>query len=448
MELRDLPSVTDLTAELASDGWAREVTAEIARHALDEARRRIQAGEPADPSALARLELTRIGRIRPKPVINASGVLLNTNLGRAPTHPDAAEAAGRALAEYGNVEFDLSRGHRGGRGAYVHQLITSMTGAESAFVVNNNAGALFLTLAALGTGRQVVISRGELIEIGGSFRLPELMAAAGVWLVEVGTTNRTRLRDYRDAIRPETAMILKVHPSNYRTVGFTEEATYRQLAQEAHRRSLPFVADIGSGLLDAEVPWLHGAPPTWVQGEPAAKQTLADGADLVLFSGDKLLGGPQAGIIAGTRALIDRMRSHPIARGLRCDGATLAALATTLELYADNRGQEVPFWAMASIPTVELEQRSRACLDASGVDGRVASDESVVGAGSVPGQTISGPVIRISGMGTDSVWAALLAGQPSVVARRRDGDLIIDLRAVRADQDEAVAAALANACQS
>ncbi|MGI9649461.1 MAG: L-seryl-tRNA(Sec) selenium transferase [Acidimicrobiia bacterium] len=448
MELRDLPSVNDLMAELEPHGWARSVTAEIARTALDEARRELTAGRNADPSGQARRQLEGLSRIRPRPVVNAAGVLLNTNLGRAPLHPEAARAAATAMSTYGNVEFDLNQGSRGGRGSYVRRLIASLTGADAALVVNNNAGALFLALAALGTDRQIVISRGELIEIGGSFRLPELMAAAGVWLVEVGTTNRTRPSDYREAIRPETAMLLKVHPSNYRTVGFTEEASMSDLAELAHRHRIPLVADIGSGLLDSEVPWISGPPPPWLQGEPAARQALASGADLVLFSGDKLLGGPQAGIIAGDRRLVDRLRRHPIARAMRCDGPTLAALAATLELYADDRGQEIPFWSMAAADESELERRSKALLDASGLDGEVVAGASVVGAGSVPGQTIPSPVLRFSDVDTDAAWLALLAGEPAVVARRLDGDLIVDLRAVEPSDDGAVAAALASACRS
>jgi L-seryl-tRNA(Ser) seleniumtransferase len=352
------------------------------------------------------------------------------------------------LAGYGNVEYDLATGQRGSRGAYLNDLVAAQTGAEAGLVVNNNAGALFLTLAALGVDRQVVISRGELIEIGGSFRLPELMAAAGVWLVEVGTTNRTRTDDYAAAVRPETAMILKVHPSNYRTAGFTEEAGYEALADLAHRRHLPFVADIGSGLLDAEVPWLSGPPPAWVQGEPAARQTLAAGADLVLFSGDKLLGGPQAGVIAGRADLVERLGKHPIARGVRCDGSTLAALATTLELYADGRGSEIPFWAMAAIPAEDLEARSAAVAEAVGADAEVITGESVVGAGSVPGQTIPGPVIRFPGLAGEAVWRRLLAGDPPVVARRREGDLVVDLRTVPPELDAVLTAALTDACRS
>lgn len=448
MELRDLPSVSDLIAALESVGAPRDITAEVARRAIDAAREQIGRGGRPDPIELARAELAGFLRRRPTEVLNAAGVLLNTNLGRAPLHPAAAAAASAALAGYGNVEFDLATGQRGSRGAYLNELVAAQTGAEAALVVNNNAGALFLTLAALGVERQVVISRGELIEIGGSFRLPELMAAAGVWLVEVGTTNRTRTADYAAAVRPETAMILKVHPSNYRTVGFTDEAGYEALADLAHRRHLPFVADVGSGLLDAEVPWLSGPPPGWVQGEPAARQTLAAGADLVLFSGDKLLGGPQAGIIAGRADLVERLRKHPIARGVRCDGSTLAALATTLELYADGRGSEIPFWAMAAIPAEDLEARSAAVAEAVEADAEVITGESVVGAGSVPGQTIPGPVIRFPGLAGDAVWRRLLAGEPPVVARRREGDLVVDLRTVPPELDAALIAALTDACRS
>jgi L-seryl-tRNA(Ser) seleniumtransferase len=448
MELRDLPSVSELMARLEPHGWARSVTAEVARNALTEARRGLMAGEDADPAAAAHRELQRLSRLRPRQVINAAGVLLNTNLGRAPLPPAAAESAATAMTSYGNVEFDLSRGSRGGRGSYVHQLIASLTGADAALAVNNNAGALFLTLAALGTGRQVVISRGELIEIGGSFRLPELMAAAGVWLIEVGTTNRTRPADYREAIRPETAMLLKVHPSNYRTVGFTEEAPIGELAEVAHRHRLPLIADIGSGLLDSEVPWIAGPPPAWLQGEPAARQALASGADLVLFSADKLLGGPQAGIIAGDRRLVDRLRRHPVTRAMRCDGPTLAALAATLELYSDDRAHEIPFWTMAGADEGELERRSKELLVASGLDGEVVAGASVVGAGSVPGQTIPSPLLRFSAVDTDKAWLGLLTGDPAVVARRLDGDLVVDLRAVDPSDDRAVAVALASACRS
>ena len=238
-----------------------------------------------------------------------------------------------------------------------------------------------------------------------------------------------------------------MHPSNYQVVGFTEEAAYADLAALAHRQSLPFVADVGSGLLDGEVPWLKGAPPSWLTSEPAVRQTVATGADLVLFSGDKLLGGPQAGILAGSARLIERLGCHPVARALRCDGSTLAGLTHTLELYADGRGDEVPFWAMVAIPVEELEERATVVVEKAGV-GQVIAGNSVVGAGSVPHQVLPSPVIRIDHAEIDKVWARLLASETAIVTRRHDGALLIDLRAVDQADDSLVGDAPGIACQS
>ena len=447
MDLRELPSVDDLSSSLADAGWAKAVTVEVARQAITESRRLIEDGQTPDPTALARSELARLGRMRPIRLINATGVLLNTNLGRAPVHAAAAAAAGASLTGYSNLEIDLETGKRGKRSAYAKHLIAQLSGAEDALVVNNNSGALFLALAALANDLQVVVSRGELIEIGGSFRLPELMASSGAWLMEVGTTNRTRLKDYQEAIGAETALILKVHPSNYQVVGFTEEVPYGDLAELAHRHHLPLVADIGSGLLDVEVPWLPGAPPPWLTAEPAVRQTISAGADLVLFSGDKLLGGPQAGIVVGGSGLIDRMSRHPVARALRCDASTLAALTQTLELYADGRGGEIPFWAMVALPTADLEERAALVVGKAGC-GQIISGESVVGAGSVPHQVIPSPVIQIEHSDINGLWGRLLNSEVAIVTRRHEGALLIDLRAVDPVDDSAVADALRLACQS
>ncbi len=444
MTLRDLPGVDALAEDLAATGLPHALRVETARHAIAEARRRLREGEPADAAALAGEEAGRLARQRPGAVINATGVLLHTNLGRAPVAPAAADAAREAAAHYAPVEFDLATGRRGGRGAYLHRLVAALTGAEAALVVNNNAGALYLALAALGSGGTVVVSRGELIEIGGSFRLPELMAASGARLVEVGTTNRTRVADYA-AVAGDAALFLKVHPSNYRIEGFSEEAEYGELAALAAEHGIPLVADIGSGLLDERVPWLGGPPPAWLEGEPAARQTLEAGAAVVLFSGDKLLGGPQAGIVAGAAPLLRRMARHPVARALRADAATLAGLAATLELYAAGRGREVPFWAMASLPYGDLERRARAVLGHAGVDGGVVAGHSLPGAGSVPGRVLESPVIRIPGR-PDRMWRRLLAGTPPVVARRDEDALVIDLRAVPESSDAALAAAV-KACR-
>lgn len=447
MEMRELPSVDELSMSLADAGWARAVTIEVARHAIAASRKLIDEGKNPDPASMARTELARLGRMRPLRVINATGVLLNTNLGRAPVHPKAAAAAAASLTGYSNLEYHLDTGKRGQRSAYLDQLVAQLSGAEDGLVVNNNSGALFLTLMALARDLQVVVSRGELIEIGGSFRLPELMAASGAWLREVGTTNRTRLGDYQDAIGAETALILKVHPSNYQVVGFSEEAGYGELASLAHRHHLPFVADVGSGLLDSQVPWLDGAPPAWLGSEPAVRQTVEQGADLVLFSGDKLLGGPQAGIVAGRSELIGRLRHHPVARALRCDGSTLAGVAATLEMYADGRGHEVPFWAMVATTESDLQDRANLVVEKAGI-GEVVAGESLVGAGSVPHQVIPSRIIRVDHADVNRVWSQLLTDELPIVARRHEGALLIDLRAVDPADDSVVADSLRLACQS
>jgi L-seryl-tRNA(Ser) seleniumtransferase len=313
-------------------------------------------------------------------------------------------------------------------------------------VVNNTAGALLLSLAALAGKRSVVVSRGELIEIGGSFRLPDLMAASGAYLTEVGTTNRTRLKDYRKALDDSVGAILKVHPSNYRIEGFTEAASFAELGALAREHGVPFIADVGSGLLDNRVPWLDGPPPAWLAEEPAVRQTLSDGASVVLFSGDKLLGGPQAGIAIGSTEAITAMRAHPVARAVRIAGPMLDALAATLELYADDRGGDIPFWAMASLTDDELDIRCRSVLDSAEISGSVITDRSLPGAGTVPGMGISSPVILIAGE-VESMWRSLLDGPIPIVGRRDERGLIVDLRAVLPSDDAAVAAGLSAACR-
>jgi L-seryl-tRNA(Ser) seleniumtransferase len=437
------PSVDALAASLDDGRLPRAVLVEIARRAVEQWRR--EPGErPAEQ--IAAEEARRLGARRSRRVVNATGVLLHTNLGRAPVAPGAAEAGREAAASYTPLEFDLARGKRGGRAAYAQELLRAVTGSQAALAVNNNAGALFLTIAALAGGKEAVVSRGELIEIGGSFRLPDLMAATGARLVEVGTTNRTRLKDYRKAIRPETALILKVHPSNYRIEGFTEEAGYPEISALAADRGVPFAADVGSGLLDARAPWLEGPPPPWLAGEPAVRQTLEAGADLVLFSGDKLLGGPQAGLIAGRADLVAQIAAHPIARAVRIGAAPLAALAATLEMYASGRGGEIPFWSMASIPTDDLRIRCEAVAAGIGPTAAVAESRSLPGAGSVPGKGIPGPVVEVADP-PDASWERLLAGDPPVVTRREPGRLIADLRAVDPDDDTMVAERIAAACR-
>ena len=449
-DLRSLPSVGALAQYLVTrveDGLPVALATEIARRGIEEARAGALEGHPVDPEATALREAERLSNTRLRRVINATGVILHTNLGRAPLHPSAAVEAGRAATGYGNLEFDLAEGRRGSRGAYLSRLMAHLTGAEAALVVNNNAAALFLVLHTLAAGRPVPVSRGELIEIGGSYRLPRLMAASGAHLVEVGTTNRTRIADYEEAAGDGAAMLLKVHPSNYRVVGFAEQATIGQMAGLGGRLGLPVVYDVGSGLLDAEVPWLEGPPPAWIGDEPGVRQVLADGADLVTFSGDKLLGGCQAGIIAGRADLVARLKANPVARAVRVDGSTIAALTRTAELYAGGRGSEVPFWEMVGRSVATLTERLERLASGAGIVPDVRMSEAMAGAGSVPGMTVPSPVLVLEGRGED-LWLALVGSDPPVVARRAAGDLLIDLRAVDAADDAVLAASLRALCRS
>ena len=322
----------------------------------------------------------------------------------------------------------------------MRDLVAALTGAESAVVVNNNAGALVLSLAAIAGSGRTVVSRGELIEIGGSFRLPDLMATSGAQLVEVGTTNRTKLEDY-EAVIDGAALVMKVHPSNYRIEGFTAEVGWAELASLASEHGVPYVADVGSGLLDTRTPWLEGPPPSWLTGEPGVVQTLEAGADVVLFSGDKLLGGPQAGIAAGRADLIEEMAAHPLTRALRLDASTQAALAVTLEHYAAGAGSAIPFWRMATLGYTELEARHQRVVDESRVAAKVVPSESVPGAGSVPGATIASPAIQVDG-DADELWRTMAAAPVPVIGRRHDGAVLVDLRTVDPDPDVAVIDAL------
>ncbi|MDJ0663015.1 MAG: L-seryl-tRNA(Sec) selenium transferase [Acidimicrobiia bacterium] len=437
MELRDLPRVDTLADRLTANGLTRLVATTVARQVIADARTAIQAGGDADPESDAARIAHQLHGTRPTRMVNATGVLLHTNLGRAPMARRAAEDAQDLLTDYGNVEFDIRTGRRGRRAGYARYLLTVVTGAEAAIIFNNNAAALLVALAAIAGDGNAVVSRGEEIEIGGSFRLPELMAASGANLVEVGTTNRTRLTDY-ERVANEASAFLKVHPSNYRLEGFAESVSYADLAALANRTGVPLIADVGSGLLDANVPWVPGSPPTWLAAEPGVRQTLQDGADVVLFSGDKLLGGPQAGIAVGRSDLITLMAQHPLARAVRIDGATHAALAATLELYADDRGGEIPFWAMASLDYDSLERRHNHLLEALGGRGEVIVGESLPGAGSVPGETIPSPNLRLAGK-ADELWERLLSATPPVLARRREGELILDLRTVDPADDSLLA---------
>jgi L-seryl-tRNA(Ser) seleniumtransferase len=319
-------------------------------------------------------------------------------------------------------------------------LLRIVTGSEDGFAVNNNAGALLLALASVaGNGGKVAVSRGELIEIGGAFRLPDLMAASGATLVEVGTTNRTRLADYARVAESVDA-ILKVHPSNYRVEGFQEEASYADIAGLAHASGIPFIADVGSGLIDEAAPWMVAGDRKWLAGEPGVIQTVASGADLVLFSGDKLFGGPQSGILVGSTEAVDTAAKHPIARAVRLDGSAIAAVAGTLEIYADQRVLDIPFWAMASLTSADIEERARAVLDGTtGAD--IIDGQSLPGAGSVPGATIPTRLIRLPGP-ADAAYAQLALHDPPIISSRRDDAAVIDMRSVMPSDDIHVADAV------
>ncbi|MGH8902565.1 MAG: L-seryl-tRNA(Sec) selenium transferase [Egibacteraceae bacterium] len=426
--------------------YGRGPTTVALRAATESARQRLAAGGrdgPGGPdvpdveellqAAQAALAVQRPGP--PRAVLNAAGVVIHTNLGRAPLSAAAVEAV-RAAAGYCDLEYDLTTGARGSRDARVGPLVAEAAGAQAGMAVNNAAAALVLVLAALACGRDVLCSRGELVEIGGSFRLPEIMAASGARLVEVGTTNRTRASDYQQG--PDVALLLKVHPSNYRITGFTEAPSVAQLADVARERGVPLVYDVGSGLL-------ADAADSWLADEPSMRGSLEAGADLVLCSGDKLLGGPQAGLLAGRADLIGACQQHPLARALRLDKLRIAALVATLEAHLRGAGEDVPAWAMLRADPDGLRSRCEGLAKLIG--GLVVDHATLVGGGCAPGAAVPTPVVRIDCPTPDAVAAALRAGDPPVIARVADGALWLDLRTVDADADgllaEAVSAALA-----
>ena len=395
------------------------------------ARAAIAAGDPA--SAPERLEAA--GRSLLRPVINATGVLLHTNLGRTPLGT-AAGGAPRAPVRYSNLEYDTEEGARGSRHAHAGGLLARLCGTESALVVNNCAAAVTLVLAALAAQRGVAVSRGELVEIGGGFRVPEIVVQSGAHLVEVGTTNRTRRQDYEQAVAAgDVALCLRVHQSNYRIVGFTEAPSVADLAAVG----VPLVVDIGSGLLDEACQWLPGGPPAWLRGEPAARQTLAAGADLVTFSGDKLLGGPQAGIIAGRADLVERCARHPLARAFRAGGLVLAEMQSVAMTYLHRRGDEIPFWRMATLSQPALAARAEALGT-----GEVCSMAATTGGGTLPGVEIPSAGVVLAG---DRV-AALRRAEVPVIARVAGQRTYLDLRTVDPADDSTVATAVEQACSA
>ena len=423
MELRDLPSVDELAR-----GIDDPLAVDAARAVLDRAREEIRAGaDPGDLEARLRGELDASRAPSLRRVLNATGVIVHTNLGRAPLAPEALERVVEVGRGYSNLEYDVADGARGSRQDHVAPILRRLTGAESALVVNNNAGAVLLALAALAEGREVVVSRGELIEIGDGFRIPDVLARSGARLVEVGTTNRTRAADYERAIGPDTALLLRVHQSNFRVVGFTEQPRLEELAAVARRHGLPLVDDLGSGVL-AELP-----------GEPSAKESLAAGADLVCFSGDKLLGGPQAGIVAGRAELVERLRRHPLQRALRADKLTLAALEGTLLLYLD-APERIPVLGMLREETPAVRARAERLAALAG--GTVEETIARVGGGALPLAELPSFACAVE----ESLAAPLRAGEPPVIGVVRDGRLLLDCRTLADDDVDAVASAI-DACR-
>ena len=431
---RALPSVESLARAL--DGLPHALLVDCAREAIDDARARVARDEPVTrddvvTDARARVDRRRDAQLHP--VINATGVLLHTNLGRAPIGADAFADARAVATSYSNLEYRMAEGARGSRHEHAGALLARACGAEAGMVVNNNAAAVLLSLAALGRGHEVVVSRGELVEIGGGFRVPEIMAESGCRLVEVGTTNRTRRADYERAITADTALVLKVHASNYRMVGFVESTPVAEVAALGR----PVMVDAGSGLLDERTPWL-ASPPAWLGDEPGVRQAIDDGAALVTFSGDKLLGGPQAGIVVGRADLVATIARHPLARAMRADKVTIALLQSVARAYLDGDVQSIPFWRMATASVDAL--RARADAIATAADGLTVVDtDAAAGGGSLPGLTI--PSVGVAVPGDADALTARLRGL-GVVARVVDGCAVCDVRTVDPADDDRLADAL------
>jgi L-seryl-tRNA(Ser) seleniumtransferase len=430
VRLRDLPSVDEL-ARGSDDALA----VEAARTVLARAREDIQAGaDPGDLEERLQEELSAARSSRLRRVLNATGVVVHTNLGRAPLPEAALDRVREVGRGYSNLEYDLSAGTRGSRQDHVAGILRRLTGAEAALVVNNNAAAVLLALAALAEGRDVLVSRGELIEIGDGFRIPDVLARSGARLVEVGTTNRTRAADYEQAIRPETAVLLRVHQSNFRLVGFTELPSLAELAKVAQRHELPLVDDLGSGALSPSNTVL-------LSEEPSVRESLEAGADLVCFSGDKLLGGPQAGIVVGNAELVERLRRHPLQRAVRADKLTLAALEGTLALYLEPERalREVPVLRMALEDADAVRGRAVRLAELTG--GEVEETVGRIGGGALPLAELPSFACAVE----EELAAPLRAGEPPVVGVVRDGRLLLDCRTLSDAEAEEVAAAVTTA---
>jgi len=428
VELRDLPSVDELAREAGGP-----LAVDAARTVIDKAREEIQGGvDPGDLTARVRAELAETRQPRLRGVLNATGIVVHTNLGRAPLAEEAVQRVAEVARGYSNLEYDLAEGARGSRQDHVAAALRRLTGAEAALVVNNNAAAVLLALAALAEGRDVVVSRGELIEIGDGFRIPDVLARSGARLVEVGTTNRTRAADYERAIGPETAVLLRVHQSNFRVVGFEERPRLEEVAAVARSHGLPLVDDLGSGHVSAGNRLLLG------QEEPTARESLEAGADLVCFSGDKLLGGPQAGIVLGRADLVERLRRHPLQRALRIDKLSLAALEGTLLLQLE-APERIPVLRTLAQNTDTV--RDRAERLAAATRGEVEETVGRVGGGALPLAELPSFACALE----ESLAGPLRDGEPPVIGVVRDGRLLLDCLTLTDEEAEAAAAAVGRA---
>ena len=453
--LRNLPSVervvsSDILAAAVAT-YGREWLVDLTRDALAQARQDILAGgEPPcldDIAEAVRHAVDELVTPSPRPLINATGVVIHTNLGRAPLSKSAIAAADAVSRGYSDLEIDLATGRRGSRQAHLQSLLRQITGAEAALVVNNNASALLLGLSALAAGREVIVARGEAVEIGGGFRIPDVLRQSGCTLVDVGTTNRTYVRDYADAVTDDTAAFLKAHASNFRVEGFTAAVAERDLVELAERTGIPALHDVGSGAL----------LPTERYGlahEPTPQEAIAAGIGLVFFSGDKLLGGPQAGIVVGKRELVGRLERHPLARAVRIDKMSLASLTATLTHYlSGNAESEVPVWRMISAPAMEIKSRAERWRDAvsgsSGYETAVVPARSAIGGGSLPGETLDSWALSISANGAghspESLLSTLRSRSTPVIARIEDDAVRLDPRTVLPEQDDDITRAIAEA---
>ncbi|MDP2932016.1 MAG: L-seryl-tRNA(Sec) selenium transferase [Chloroflexota bacterium] len=443
-EFRGLPSVDKLLStgpvkQLLED-YPHDLVVDLVRQRLQQIRQLLAGGKPRPAfeeiveSIVA--QAAALGTPSLRPVINATGVILHTNLGRAPLSGEAIAAMAAAARGYCNLEFDLASGTRGSRNSHVESLLCQLTGAEAALVVNNNAAAVLLALMALAKKKEVIVSRGQAVEIGGGFRIPDVMRQSGAKLVEVGTTNSTYIADYEQAISPKTAALLRVHSSNFKVVGFTHSVTIEEMVTLAEQHGLPVFDDIGSGcLLDVT---RFGLDP-----EPMVQQSVAAGVALTLFSGDKLLGGPQAGIIVGRKELVDRLKKHPLARAIRIDKLDLAGLAATLIHYLKGEAlSKVPVWRMISAPLDEIDRRAKRWAESLGGLARVEDGETMIGGGSLPGGTLPTRLVAIGGGKVQALSEKLRHRQIPVIGRISGTTLLLDPRSVLNEEDDIMLQAL------